>query len=141
MPQVPAETTPAELSGQADNEGFNFGLDSGPARRTTKSGAVEFAGDEPPVPGEEGLGIGDTGHHLERGPAEPIADLSKGGSLAIGKAHTGGKGCSQDPIFGDQIFDLEQEFLIDQPGDAGQQPRPFVVLHEQHPSQNSPLRF
>jgi hypothetical protein len=33
-----------------------------------------------------------------------------------------------------KVFILEQEFLIDQPGDIRQQSSPFVVWHEEHPS-------
>jgi hypothetical protein len=33
-----------------------------------------------------------------------------------------------------RYFILEQEFLIDQPGDVRQQPRTFVLWHEEHPS-------
>ena len=39
-----------------------------------------------------------------------------------------------NPILGCEVFILEQEFLIDQPGDVRQQPSPFVVWHEEHPS-------
>ena len=80
------------LSGEADNERFQFGLDPGPARRTTEFGAVEFAGNEPPVPSEDGLGFGDTGDLLKRSATEPFADFSEGGSLGIRKAHTGREG-------------------------------------------------
>ena len=83
---------------------------------------------------KDGVGFGDTGHLLERSATESLADLSKGGSLGVGKAHTGRKVRSEDPIFGDQIFILEQEFLIDQPGNVRQQASPFVVWHEEHPS-------
>ena len=96
--------------------------------------AVEFAGDEAAVPGEDGIGFGDTGHLLERSATEPLADLSKGGSLGIGKAHTSRKVRPEDPIFGDQILILQQEFLIDQAGDVRQEPSPFVVWHEEDPS-------
>jgi len=96
--------------------------------------SVEFAGNEPAVPGEDGIGFGDTGHLLERRAAEPFADLGKGGSLGIRKAHTGWKVRPEDPIFGDQILILKQEFLIDQAGDVRQEPSPFVVWHEEDPS-------
>ena len=64
---------------------------------------------------------------LKRSPAEPLADFSEGRSLGIRKAHTGGKVGSEDAILGCEVFILEQEFLIDQPGDVRQQPSPFVV--------------
>jgi hypothetical protein len=39
---------------------------------------------------------------------------------------------SENPILGCEIFILEQEFLIDQPGDERQQASPFVVCHEEY---------
>ena len=47
------------------------------------------------------------------------------------KGYTRGKVGSEDAILGCEVFILKQEFLIDQPGDVRQQPRPFVVW--QHP--------
>jgi hypothetical protein len=61
------------LSGEAHNERFQFGRDAGPARSITEFGAVKFAGNEPPVPGEDGIGFGDAGDLLKCSPAEPFA--------------------------------------------------------------------
>ena len=57
-----------------------------------------------------------------------------GWSFGIRKADTGGKMSAEDTILGCEVFMLEQEFLIDQPGDVRQQPSPFVLWHEEHPS-------
>jgi hypothetical protein len=97
-------------------------------------GAIEFAGDPPPVPGKNGIGFGDTGDLVEGTATEPLADLSESGSLGIGKAHSGWKVRSQDAILRDEILILEQELLIDQPGHVRQQSSPLVVWHEEHPS-------
>jgi hypothetical protein len=122
------------LSGEAHNERFQFGRDAGPARRSTELGAIKFAGNGPPIPGEDGIGFGDTGDLLKCSPAEPIADFSEGRSLGIRKAYTGGKVGSENPILSCEVFILEQEFLINQPGHVRQQPSPFVVWHGEHPS-------
>jgi hypothetical protein len=106
---------------------FQFGRDAGPARRSTELGAVEFAGNESPVPGEDSIRFGDTGDLLKCGSAEPFTDFSEGRSLGIRKTHTGRKVGSENPILGCEVFILEQEFLIDQAGDVRQQPSPFVV--------------
>jgi hypothetical protein len=42
---------------------------------------------------------------------------------------------AEDAILSREVFILEQEFLIGQPGDVSQQPRPFFVWHEEHPSE------
>jgi hypothetical protein len=67
------------------------GRDARPAGRGTGFGAVEFAGNEPPVPGEDGIGSGDAGDLLKRSAAEPPTDLNEGGSFRIRQAHAGGK--------------------------------------------------
>jgi hypothetical protein len=71
---------------------------------------------------------------LKLSTAETPTDLSQGGSFGIGKAHTGGKVSAEDAILGCEVFVLEQKFLIDEPGDVGQQPGPFVLWHEEHSS-------
>jgi len=78
--------------------------------------------------------LGDTGDLLKGSPAESLADFSEGRSLGIRKADTGGKVGSENPILDREVFILEQEFLIDQPGDVRQQTSPFVLWHEEHPS-------
>jgi hypothetical protein len=54
--------------------------------------AIKFPGDQPPVPGEDGIGFGDKGDLLEGTATEALADLSESGSLGIGKAHPGLEG-------------------------------------------------
>jgi hypothetical protein len=46
----------------------------------------------------------------------------------------GGKVSSENAVLGCKELILEQELLIDQAGDEGQQTSPFVVCHEEHPS-------
>jgi hypothetical protein len=58
----------------------------------------------------------------------------EGGALGIREPQRSGKVSSEDAILGSKILILEQEFLIDQAGDVGQQASPFVVCHEEHPS-------
>jgi hypothetical protein len=76
----------------------NSAAPTGPAKNVI--GAVKFAGNEPPVPGEDSIRFGDTGDLLKCRPAEPLADFSQGGSLGIGKAHSGWKMGSENPILG-----------------------------------------
>ena len=96
--------------------------------------SASVAGDEPAVPGKDRIGLGDTGHALERTTSESLGDLSEGGSFRIGKPHPDRKMRSEDPIFGSQIFILEQQHLIDHPIDVHQQSRRSVVRHEEHQS-------
>ncbi len=80
-----------------------------------------------PVPREDGIGFGDAGDLLECSAAQSPTDLSEGGSLGIGKAHTGGKTGSEDASLGCEVLVWEQEFLIDQSGDVRQRASPFVL--------------
>ena len=104
------------LPGEADNKRLHFGRDWRSAGSSAEFGAVEFTSNEAAVPSKDGIGLGDTGHLLERSATEPFAYPSEGGSFRIGKAHAGRKVCAQDPIFSDEVLILEQEFLIDHPG-------------------------
>src|SRR5215472_13912070 len=60
------------LSGEADDQRFHVRRDAGSAGRSTELGAVEFAGNQAPVPGEDGIGFGDTGDLLKRITAESL---------------------------------------------------------------------
>ena len=66
-------------------------------------------------------------------------EVNRSGELLISKedgvltTHSG-KVSAEDAILSCEVFILEQEFLIDQPGDVRQQPSPFVLWHEEHPS-------
>ena len=55
-------------------------------------------------------------------------------ALGIRNAQAGGTVSSEDAILGCVVFILEQEFLIDQPGDVCRNPSPFVFWHEERPS-------
>jgi hypothetical protein len=37
--------------------------------------------------------------------------------------------CPQDPVLGDEILDLQQQFLIDEPRHVGQETNPFAAFH------------
>jgi hypothetical protein len=49
-----------------DHQRFQFGFDPGPAWVGTVLGAVELPGDQPPIPGQDGVGLGDAGDLAER---------------------------------------------------------------------------
>ena len=96
--------------------------------------SCRICGNQPAVPGGDGIWLGDTDDILERSAAESLADFSEGGSLRIRQADAGGKVSSENAILGCKVLILEQELLIDEAGDVGQQARPFVVCHEEHSS-------
>ena len=82
-------------------------------------GAVEFTGNESPIPGKDGIWLGDTGDLLKSRAAESLADLGEGGALGIREAQAGWKVSSEDAILRCQVLILEHQFLIDQAGALG----------------------
>ena len=61
-----------EFSLAKHDQRFHVRRDAGPAGRITELGAVEFARNQPPVPGEDGIGLGDTGDLLKSSTAESL---------------------------------------------------------------------
>jgi hypothetical protein len=80
------------------------------SRRGGDSGqvAVAFAGNRPPLPGEDGTWLGDTCDLLKNRTAESLADLGQSVALEIREAYTGWKVGSEDAILGCQALILEQ---------------------------------
>lgn len=90
-------------------------------------GAVELAGNEPAIPGQDGLRFGDQGHLRQIFAAETLADLSECAPLGIGEPELCGEVGAQDSVLGDEVFALEEEALIDQACHIREQSSPFVV--------------
>ena len=89
-------------------------------------GAVELAGNEPAILGQDGLRFGDQGHLGQIFATETLADLSQCAPLGIGEPELCGEVGAQDAILGDEVFALE-EALIDQACHIRAQSSPFVV--------------
>src|ERR1035438_2280874 len=61
------------LSGHTYDQGFGFTIDGRSARIGSALGSVELAGDQPPVPGQDRVGPGDTTHLRQSPTAESLA--------------------------------------------------------------------
>jgi hypothetical protein len=92
-------------------------------------GAVELAGNEPAIPSQDGLWLGDQGHVRQIFPAETLADLSECAPLRVGESELCGEVGAEDSVLGDEVFALEEQALIDQTCHIREQSCPFVVLH------------
>src|ERR1035438_1826220 len=79
------------LSGHTYDQGFGFTIDGRSARIGSALGSVELTGDQPPVPSQDRVGLGHTGHLRQSPTAESLAHFSQGGSLRIGQPQMGGK--------------------------------------------------
>src|SRR6516165_10893042 len=100
----------------------------------TALGTIELAGDEPPVPGEDGVWFGHAGHLLQSFAPESLADLSKRASLRIRKAQPGGQAPPENSVLRRQVLVLEEQFLVHQPCYIRQETSPLIAFHGNCPS-------
>jgi hypothetical protein len=89
--------------------------------------AVEFLGDELAMPGQNGVGLDNSGHFLQRLLAELPAGFSQRPVLAIAQLHTTHDPVPQKAIFRHRVFSAQQQFLINCPRDIREQ---FLPLRE-----------
>ena len=125
-----AIVTPAFVRlSHADNQRFQFRAQAGTTGIRAVSRAVELAGDQPTIPGEDGFGFRNTSHFCEPLPAESRADFGERRALGIGKPELTCDVGAENSIFGAQVFALKEQALIDQATHVRQQPCRVVVLH------------
>jgi hypothetical protein len=94
--------------------------------------AIEFAGDQLAVPGQDGVRAGHSCDLAENLAAQAMTDLAERGPLGVRELQSTFQLGLQDAVFGGQIFVPRQQLLVHRPRDVGQNPR---QLHE------SPLPF
>ena len=127
-----AIVTPAfVLLSHADDQCFRFRAHAGPSRIGAVLRAVELAGDQKAIPGEDGFGFRNTSHLRQPLPAEPLADFGERRALGIGKPDLTRDVGSENSILGAQVFALEEQALIYHGSHVRQQPCPVVVLHDE----------
>ena len=91
-------------------------------------GTIELAGNEPPVPGEDGVWFGHAGHLLQSFTAESLPDLSKRVALRIRQPQPCWQVRPENSILRSQVLVLEEEFLVDQPCYIRQQTSPMIAV-------------
>ena len=92
---------------------------------TTGLRAIEFAGDQLAVPGQDGVRPRhscDLGENLA---AQAMTDLAERGSLGVRELQPPVQLGLQDAVFGGQIFVPRQQLLVHRPRDVGQHARPI----------------
>jgi len=126
-----AVVTPARvLASDTDDQRFHLGCHPGSARIGTVFGTIELAGDEAPIPIENGVRLGCAGHLFQPFASQTFPDLGQRAPLRIGEPESGRKVCSQDAILGGQVLILEQQLLIDEARHKGQKACPMGgVVH------------
>jgi hypothetical protein len=127
-----AIVTPAfVLPGHAKDQPFEFRADGWTTRVGTMLRAVELAGDQPTIPGEDRFRFRNTGHFRQTLPPERFSDFGEGRALGVGKPQSSGGVGAKDSILRNQVFALEEQALIDQASHVRQQPCQAVVLHDE----------
>ena len=91
------------LSGEADNQLFDFIVDSWSPRVRPVLGTVELPCDELAVPPEDRIGPDDTRYLFERSLAELFSDLGQRSPLTIGQAQTALQLISKNTILGNEV--------------------------------------
>jgi hypothetical protein len=102
------------LSRDADDERLEGSVDTRASGIGMTHGAVERAGNQPAIPGQDGLWLGDTGHLGRIFPAAALAYLREGPSLRVGEPELSGHVRAEDSVFSSEVSALEEKALIDQ---------------------------
>ena len=109
------------LASHFHNQCFDFGPDSRAAWIAALFRTVEFAGDQPSVPCQDRVWLGNLGYLSQRFASETLTDLRQRGPLGVRQAHPRRQMRPQDSVFRSQVLVLEEQFLVDQAGHVGQQ--------------------
>jgi len=76
------------LSRHSHHQGFHFRSHGRAARILAMFGAIELLGDEPSIPGQDGVGFGDAGDPSECLASQALPDLGEGGALGIAQSQS-----------------------------------------------------
>ena len=98
---------------------------SGVAQEGAAFGAVELAGNQPPIPRQDGVRLGCAGHLLQSFAPKSFSDLGQCAPLWIGEPESGRQACSQNAVLGGQVLILQQQLLIDEARHKGQKACPI----------------
>jgi hypothetical protein len=74
--------------------------------------AVELAGNQTTIPGQNGIWLGHTGHLRQMCPAPALGDLGKCRPFGVEKSQAPGDVGAENSILGNQVFALEEKALI-----------------------------
>src|ERR1035437_2998663 len=118
------------LLGHANNQFLNFSVDPWPARGSPFLRAIELAGDEPSIPGQNGIRQGRIRHFAECLAAQSTANLAELRSLCVRELQPPLQLAPQNPVFSSQILIPQQQLLVHRPRNVGQDTCP---LHESPP--------
>jgi hypothetical protein len=117
------------LSRHSHHQSFHFRSNRGATRILPLFGAIELLGDEPSIPGQDGVGLGDAGYRSECFASQALTDLGEGGALGIAQPQSRWQLRPQNTVLCGQIFILQQKLLVHRARHVRQQPHPLLVPH------------
>ena len=103
------------LARHANDQLLDLLLDPRSARALTGLRAIEFAGDELAVPGQDSVRSGYIRHLAENFAAQSMSNLAVRGSLGVRQPQPPFQLGLQDAVFGSQIFIPIQQILVHRP--------------------------
>ncbi len=124
-PRNPVIAPITVLLGHANDQLLDFSLDPRPTGASRGFRAIEFAGDQLAVPGQDSVRPGHIGHLAENLAAQSMTDLTERGSLGVRESRPSFQLRLQDAVFGGQIFVPRQQPLVHHPGDVSQDACPI----------------
>ena len=80
--------------------------------------AVELAGNQTTIPGQDGIRFGNAGHFHQIFPAQAFSDLSQGRAFGVGEPQTPREVGAEDSILCDQVLALEEQALVHRASDV-----------------------
>src|SRR5215471_20447171 len=89
------------LLGHTDDQRLGHRINARASWMGTMLRAVELAGDQTTIPGQNGVWLGNAGNLRELFSAKALRDLGERGSLGIGEPQSPGNVRAEDPILGD----------------------------------------
>src|SRR5271168_3961635 len=107
----PARILPSHLH----NQPLELRISSRPARSPTRLRTIELAGDELPVPAQDGVGQRGVGDLRQGLATQPMTNFAQSCSLCVRQPQATLELGSENPVLG-QILRAYQKLLVDQAG-------------------------
>jgi hypothetical protein len=100
------------LTRHSHHQSFHIRFNGGAAWILSVFGTIELLGDEPSIPGQDGVRLGNAGDLSERFASHTPPDLGEGGALEITQPQSRWQLRPQNTVLRGQIFILQEKLLV-----------------------------
>jgi len=100
------------LTRHSHHQSFHVRFNGGAAWIVSVFGTIKLLGDEPSIPSQDGVRLGDAGDLSERFASYTPPDLGEGGALGITQPQSRWQLRPQNPVLRGQIFVLQEKLLV-----------------------------